>query len=72
MMHSAIAHHPPIDAQLVPEQRSPAPTPRSSYTGHDVPWYGTPLWPLWVSCPGCVPSQLLVPLQLSHGLGMRS
>ena len=23
MMHSAIAHHPPIDTQLVPEQRSP-------------------------------------------------
>ena len=25
MMHSAIAHHPPIDAQLVPEQTSPLP-----------------------------------------------
>ena len=24
MMHHAIAHHPPIDAQLVPEQQSPS------------------------------------------------
>ena len=25
MMRSAIAHHPPIDTQLVPERRSPPP-----------------------------------------------
>ena len=71
MMHSAIAHHPPIDAQLVPKWRSPAPTP-SLYTVHDITWYGIPLWPVWVRCPGCVLCQLLVPLQLSRWLGMRS
>ncbi|KAF1661079.1 putative polypeptide N-acetylgalactosaminyltransferase 8, partial [Aptenodytes patagonicus] len=27
---------------------------------HDVIWYGTFLWSIWVSSPGCVPSQLLV------------
>ena len=27
MMHRAITHHLPIDAQLVPERRIPAPTP---------------------------------------------
>ena len=26
----------------------------------DVIWYGKSLWPVWVSCPSCVPSQLLV------------
>ena len=75
VMHNAIAHHVPTDAQLVPEQQyapPPPPTPPSLYTGHDVTWYGIPLWPVGVSCPGCVPSQLLVPLQPSCWLGMRS
>ena len=31
MMHSAIAHHPPTDTQLVPEPRYPAPTPQFLY-----------------------------------------
>ena len=73
VMHNAIAHHLPTDAQLVPEQRSPPrPAPPSLYTRHDVTWYGIPLWPVWVSCPGCVLCQLLVPLQPSCWLGMRS
>ena len=72
MMRSAIAHHPPTDTQPVPKQRFPAPTPPTLYTTCDVPWYGIPRWPVWVSCPGCVLCQLLVPLQLSHWLGMRS
>ena len=38
----------------------PASFPPSLYTKHDVIWYGIPLWIVWVSCPGCVPSQLLV------------
>ena len=59
VMHNA--HHPPTDAQPVPEQWPPASFPPSLYTGHDVLWYGISLWPVWVSCPGCVPSQLLVP-----------
>ena len=73
MKHSAIAHHPLIDAQFISEQQFPCPQPPPSlYTGCDVPWYGIPLWPVWVSCPGCVLGQLLVPLQLSRWLGMRS
>ena len=40
--------------------RPARPTPPCLYTGHDVPWYGIPLWLVWVSCPYCVPSQLLV------------
>ena len=73
VMHNAIAHHSPTDAQLVLEQQSPPrPTPPSLYTGHDVTWYGIFLWPVWVSCAGCVPFQLLVPLQPSCWLGMRS
>jgi len=37
-------------------------TPPSLCTEHDVVWNKTPLWPLWVSCPSCVPSQLSVHL----------
>ena len=75
VMHNATAHHLPRDAQLLPQQQSnPShwPTPPSLYTGHDITWYGIPLWPVWVSCPGCVPSHLLVPLQPSCWLGIRS
>ena len=72
VMHSAIAQHSPNDAQPVPQQWLLASFPPSLYIGHDVTWYGIILWPVWVSCPGCVPSQLLVPLQPSCWLGMRS
>ena len=75
VMHNTVAHRSQADAQLVPEQRSalpPWPIPPSLYTGHDITWYRIPLWPVWVSCPGCVPSQLVVPLQPSCWLGMRS
>ena len=60
-MHNAIAHHPLTNAQPVPEQRLPASFSPILYTEHDVIWYGISLWPVWVSCPGCVPSQRLVP-----------
>ena len=62
MMHSAIAHQLLTNVQPVPEQRAatPRPTPSSFIVHHDVTWYGISLWPVWVSCPGCVPSQLLV------------
>ena len=73
MMHRAIAHHPLINAQLLPKWGIPLPPfPASFYTRCDVPWYGIPCWPVWVRCPGCVLCHLLVPLQLSHWLGMRS
>ena len=65
-MHDAIAHHLPTDAQPVPEQRPPRPASPSLCTEHDVTWYGMSLWPVWVSCPGCAPSQLLVHLQPSQ------
>lgn len=34
----------------------------SSHTEHDIVWYRISLWPVWVSCPGYTPSQLLVHL----------
>ena len=59
-MHNAIAHHPLTDAQAT--IRASRPTPPSLYTGHDVPWYGIPLWLVQVSCSGYASSQLLVHL----------
>ena len=59
-MHNAIAHHPLTDARAA--MRPSQPTPPYLYTGHDVPWYGIPLWLVRVSCPGYAPSQLLVHL----------
>lgn len=32
-------------------------------------WYGILLWSVWVSCPGCVPSQLLACLQPPYQQG---
>jgi len=34
---------------------------------HDIIWYKIPLWSVWVSCPSCVPFQLLV----HHGMRRR-
>jgi len=34
--------------------------PPALYADHDVIWYGISLWLAGVSCPSCVPSQLLV------------
>ena len=42
--------------------RAAQPTPPCLYTGHDVPWYGIPLWLVQVSCPGYAPSPLLAHL----------
>ena len=60
VMHNAITHHPLTNAPAAihPSQ----PIPPHIYTGHDVPWYGIPLWLVRVSCPGCAPSQLLAHL----------
>ena len=69
MMCSAIAHHPPTNTHLVPKRRFPC--PHSPVPILDVT-YGISRWPVWVSCPGCVLCQLLVPLQLSRWLGMRN
>ena len=38
---------------------------------HGIIWYGISLWPLWASCLSCVPSQLLVHLQLLTGKATR-
>ena len=44
--------------------------PPALYAEHDVIWYGVSLWSVGVSCPGCVPSQLLVhPSLLAGGVG---
>ena len=73
-MHNEVAHHLLTDGQLVPEQQSAPPGQLAPclYTGHGIIGYGIFLWPVWVSYPGGVPSQLLVPLQPSCWLGMRS
>lgn len=42
-MHSAIAHHLLIDAQLIPEQWLLASFPPSLYTDHDAICYGISL-----------------------------
>lgn len=69
-MHSAVAHHLLTNAQPVSEQWPLASSPPRSYTDHDPICYGTSLWAVGVSCPGHVPSQLLVPLSLlSAGVG---
>lgn len=34
----------------------------SLYTGHDILWYEISLWLVWVNCPGCAPSQILLKL----------
>ena len=40
------------------------------YADHDSICHGTSLWPVWVSCPRCAPSQLLV--HLAGQVSMRS
>jgi len=61
VMHNAISHHLQNNAQPVPRQQLPPPANSPSFTVQcDIVWYGIPLRPVWVSCPGCVPSQLLV------------
>ena len=63
VMYSAIGHHPLADAHPVSKQQQPPPASSLQFYSfsHDVVWYGVSLWPLWVSCPGYVPSQLPVP-----------
>ena len=59
-MHNRIAHHLLTGAQPIPELRCPLANFPTLYTGHDIIWCGIPLWLVWVNCPRCVPSQLLV------------
>ena len=59
-MHNTVAHHPLTNAQPIPKPQCPLADFPSLYTGHDVVWCGIRLWLVWVSCPGCVPSQFLV------------
>jgi len=60
-MHNAVAHHPMNGLEPVAEQQSLslANSP-SLHAEHDAIWHGISLWPVGVSCPGCVPSQLPV------------
>ena len=60
VVHNAIAHHTLTGAQTIPEPWCPPVNFPSLYTGRDVIWYGIPLWLIWVNCPCCVPSQLLM------------
>ena len=49
---NATTHHPLTDAQPDPSSDLAfRVTPPSLYTGHDVLWYGIPLWLVWVGCP---------------------
>ena len=64
-MYNAIAHHPLTNAKPVPKQQSlPHGQLPHLYTEHTG--YGISLWPIWISCLGCAPSQLLVHLA-EHG-----
>lgn len=51
----------PCPAHCQAASCSPQPAPCSWYTGHDI-LYGIPLWPVWISCPGCAPFWLPVHL----------
>lgn len=66
-MYGAVAHHALTDAQQVPEQWPPASFTPRLYILHGVICYGISLWPVGISCPGCVSSQLLVPPSLLTG-----
>ena len=46
--------------------------PSALYAEQHTIQYGISLWPLGASSPGCIHSQLLLPLQPSHWKGMRS
>ena len=50
------------------ERERDEPPPPSKLLPHDVIWYGISLWPVSVSCPNSVPSQLLGPFA-ENGLG---
>jgi len=62
----AITHHLPqadrcpanLFTMAALEDTSPSlpPFPPSFTAEHDVVWYGTPLYPVWVNCPGCLSS----------------
>lgn len=57
MMHSAVTHHTPTDAEPVPSQQLPAPGSSPIFIAqHD----GTSFRPFCVHNPDSVPSQLLV------------
>lgn len=59
-MRNTIAHHLLTYAQPVSEPWcSPANCPRL-YTGHDIIWYRISLWLIRVTCPCCIPSQLVI------------
>lgn len=71
MIHNTITYHLKTDAQPVPEQQWLFhPIPSVSVVQHDVIGYEISLWPVWVSCPGSVPSQVLVHTQLLFGKAM--
>lgn len=61
MMHSAVTHHPPTDAQPVPSQQLPAPGSSLIFIAqHDAIRDGTFFRPFCVHSLGSVPTQLLV------------
>ena len=70
-MHSAIVHPSLGDAQPDSKQQSQhlANFLPSLYADHDIIQYGISLWPVWVSCPGCAPSHLLVHLPSQQSVG---
>jgi len=72
VMQNMIAHHQWTDAQPVPEQWQPFlpwPIPHGFIADHNVIQCGTSIWPVCISCPASVPSQLLVHPQLPHLAG---
>jgi len=66
MQMRTVVHHQPTDAQSVPEQRPRRQPSPQFISGHDVIQHGLSLWSVGVSCPGCVPSHILVHSQSSR------
>lgn len=61
VMRSETAHYLLTNTQPIPVQLYPLPQPTTPYKLLSMmPCYGISLWPIWVTCPVCVPSQLLV------------
>lgn len=66
VMHTTIDHHMLTIAQPVPEQWA-----ISFVVHHDPLQHRLSLWPVWINCSGCVPSQLLVHSHPPCWLGRR-
>jgi len=60
MQMKTVAHHQPMPSHFPSSAPPRQPPPQLCIAQHEVIWYGIRLWSITVSCPSCVPSQLLL------------